>query len=208
MRKILIALSAAGLLCSIVSCKSEDSATQLERTEKFNLFGAVIGEFNCSNGEFMLTGGNDTKNLPLGRWLSRQDLIDSHGDSPDDLVSAKTAGDFEYEMIKSSVVCKVENNQPASDKKANATSITDIKCENSFLGTPLTYTINNDSVKVVFDGNEYGGVIDGKKIRIDGEQLLISVKPELRQAVGGSTFYVPTYTCPAVLPMGIQYFIP
>ena len=124
MRKILIALSAAGLLCSIVSCKSEDSETQL------------------------------------------------------------------------------------IDKQENATSITEIKCENSFLGTPLTYTINKDSVKVVFDGNEYGGAIDGKKIRIDGDQLLVSVKPELRKAVGGSTLYVPIYTCPAVIPMGIQYFIP
>ncbi len=83
-----------------------------------------------------------------------------------------------------------------------------MKCENSFIGTPLTYAIDEDSVKVVFDGREYGGAVDGKNISIDGDQLVVSVKPEMRQFVGGATLYVPINSCPAALPMGIQYFLP
>ena len=37
-----------------------------------------------------------------------------------------------------------------------------VECENSIFGTPLTYSIDEDSVKVVFDGSEYGGAVDGK----------------------------------------------
>ena len=84
-----------------------------------------------------------------------------------------------------------------------------IECKNSFIGTPLTYSINKDSVKIAFDGYEYGGAIDGDRISINGDRLAISVSdPELVEWVGASTLYVPIDSCPASLPMGIQYFIP
>ena len=82
------------------------------------------------------------------------------------------------------------------------------------MGMPLTYTISEDSVKVIFDGSEYGGAVDGKNISIDGDNLRVSMRPKGDYQRRGSepimpySEYVPMDSCPAALPAGIQYFIP
>ena len=47
-----------------------------DKIERFNLMGEMIGEFNCTTGELKVTGGNDIGELPLNKWISKQDLVD------------------------------------------------------------------------------------------------------------------------------------
>ena len=86
------------------------SRQSIGRVVKFNFFnGSLVGKFNCSNGDFIVTGGNDIGDLPVGRWLSRQDVVELNEDLYDSagnfVASAEDIGNMSYEGIADFVTC-------------------------------------------------------------------------------------------------------
>ena len=90
----------------IASC----STGPKDKVENFNVFGDVIGEFNCTSGELKFTGGNDVEGYPLNKWLSKQDIVDLSEDVYDSagnlVISAEGQAEMTYELIQESVVCE------------------------------------------------------------------------------------------------------
>ena len=60
---------------------------------------SVIGEFNCTTGELKVTGGNDIGELPLNKWISKQDLVDIY-EPGNKSFSAKQIAEMNYSFIK------------------------------------------------------------------------------------------------------------
>ena len=90
MKKLLLTI----LFLSIAPC----SAGPKDKVENFNLFGEVIGEFNCTSRELQITGGDNINEYPLNKWLSKQDIID--------LSETEEVGLANYNMIKGFTPCE------------------------------------------------------------------------------------------------------